>query len=66
VSDSNVISWEMQKLLREISALRAEVAALRREVEALRAAAVADMVDLLVEAFRQLPQRVLNRRRGFR
>jgi outer membrane murein-binding lipoprotein Lpp len=62
----NVLSWEMQKLLREVSALRAEVAALRREVEAMRATAVADVVDVIVQAFRRLPAKMLTRNRGFR
>jgi hypothetical protein len=64
--DHTVLNWETQKLLREVASLRAEVNTLRREVEAMRSAAVADVVDVIVQAFRQLPQRVLNRRRGFR
>jgi DNA-binding ferritin-like protein (Dps family) len=63
---ADVLNWEQQKILREVQSLRAEVAALDRKVEAMRGAAVEDVVDLLVEAFRQLPQRMLNRSRGFR
>jgi hypothetical protein len=64
--DDNVLDWQTAKLLREVAVLRAEVAALHREVEALRSTAAADVVDVLVQAFRQLPQRLLNRERGFR
>ena len=64
--DDNVLDWETQKLLREVAALRADVAALRKEVKTVRTAAVADAVDVIVRAFQQIPERVRNRRRGFR
>jgi septal ring factor EnvC (AmiA/AmiB activator) len=64
--DDNVLSWEQQKILREIAALRAEVASLHKEIMQMRATAVEDTIDVIVRALQQLPARVRNRERGFR
>jgi hypothetical protein len=64
--DHTVLNWETQKLLREVAALRQEVVECRRAIAEMRTAAGVDTIAVIVSALERLPERMRNRRRGFR